>query len=98
MTLQGVNHGPTLNINGTSAIVAGTTSGYEESACFGPVYCYEDTVFNSNCVMHGGSRFAPDFTDTYPAGTWVFKYFTTLQLTSGAVEVCELKSLPVLQG
>lgn len=80
-------NGPSLTVTTTSAIVAGTTSGYETYEVFGPVQVITDTVFSSSCSMatYGGD--APPTSVTYPAGFVVYKYFKTLTIISGSVEM-----------
>ena len=94
--LRPENHGPTLTNAATTAIVAGTTSGYEEYAAFGPIQIVADTVFNTACVMASGGGDKPDTGTTYPAGLTLYKYFTTIQIDSGTIEMAGQKDLKEL--
>ena len=85
--LRRENFGPTESINVTTAVVAGTTAGFTEFEVLGPVQMVTDTVFNAGSVMATGGGSEPDTGTTYPAGFILYKYFTTIHLTSGDVEV-----------
>lgn len=89
--LRPESFGPTLSVNVTSAIVAGTTSNYEDYEAFGPVQIISDTVFNAGCVMLTDGGDEPPAAITYPAGLTLYKYFSTIQLTSGEVEMVGIK-------
>lgn len=91
MRLRPENHGPTLSVNVATAIAAGTTSGYEEYEAFGPIQIVTDTVFTpATCVMAGGGGDKPIAAVTYPAGFILRKYFTTIHLASGVIEMVGL--------
>lgn len=91
MPVRDIVHGPTLTVIGTTAIVAGTTSGYEEYEAFGPIQIIADAVIDhANCVMLPGGGDAADAT-SYPAGFVLRKFFTTFKLTSGQVEMVGIR-------
>ena len=86
--LRRENFGPTMTIDDTTAVIAGTTSGYEEFVVLGPVIVITDMTINAASVMYdmdGNNK--PAVTVTYPAGFVLRKFFTTLQLASGSCEV-----------
>ena len=87
------NHGPTISTSATTAIVAGTTSGYTEYEVFGPIQMVTDTVFTpATCVMQDNGGNKPEAGVTYPAGFTLYKYFTTIHIASGNIEISANKN------
>ena len=90
--------GPVESTSVTTAIVAGTTSGFDEFEVMGPVICITATTFNTACVMHANGGNKPITSAAYPAGYIVRKFFTTIQIDSGDIEIVGHKSAKELFG